>query len=454
MKPRAVKNSGENGGLAPVPVFDFDRFHQILQPDNFFAFWRSHPHPERILVYAYRLQPIIDRKLTNQKGVHIATYPEPIDEQKILEEFGSGKYHLKLTDSTHRKGQGELARTTFRIDDPSAPPILDPRELVVSCPENQQYVQRYLTDGWVIEDDKLVRPSSKPPADPNSVLAETVSTLAMRQSAGSPAPPPLDHQLVQMAVETITRERPKDGLEIALQVLDKIRTPPPSESVTSQILLKILDKQLASPPDPFEQFAKVRDLIERPAASTWIDVLPAVASSIGQAIGAALAARQGIPVASPPPVPVATASETTIGNGNGENVGIPLKSLADALNLGKDALAAYDRGVSGDEFAAALDCGREQDSALYNYVAGLGVDELLRWLKMSPGIAERLEREGERIRAWLTDFCEFANGDPEPDEEEMPETPIPVPVPIPPPVAAKKTIRLPNGKFAKTEARA
>ena len=82
-----------------------------------------------------------------------------IDQEYLLRQHGSGKYHLKLSDANKPRGLTEVAKTTVEVFDPLCPPILNPVELVVSATWNDRFVQKYIAAGWTVEDGKL-----KPPA--------------------------------------------------------------------------------------------------------------------------------------------------------------------------------------------------------------------------------------------------------------------------------------------------
>src|ERR1035441_615342 len=49
----------------------------------------------RYYLYLYRLEPVIDR-LRSGETKYVMRYSEPVDEQKLMLEHGSGRYRLNL----------------------------------------------------------------------------------------------------------------------------------------------------------------------------------------------------------------------------------------------------------------------------------------------------------------------------------------------------------------------
>jgi hypothetical protein len=84
----------------------------------------------RYKIKVYRLAPIIDR-LRGSENKYITIYEEPITEERIKHDFGSGRYRLYLScKSPASKEEKELDRIEFDILDMNFPPKVPPGEWV------------------------------------------------------------------------------------------------------------------------------------------------------------------------------------------------------------------------------------------------------------------------------------------------------------------------------------
>lgn len=78
----------------------------------------------RAYILLYRLEPIIDR-LRSTENKYIAKYGEAIDQERIKQDHGSGRYRLYLTFKVPAaKESREVDSTEFDINDPAYPPNL------------------------------------------------------------------------------------------------------------------------------------------------------------------------------------------------------------------------------------------------------------------------------------------------------------------------------------------
>lgn len=85
-------------------------------------------------VYLYRVWPVIDKKSDDH---FIAKLSEGFDEDYLLKNWGSGRYHLRLNDA-----QGHtLATQNVSIHNPAHAPKVDPAEVVESDPRNKTYFE-------------------------------------------------------------------------------------------------------------------------------------------------------------------------------------------------------------------------------------------------------------------------------------------------------------------------
>jgi hypothetical protein len=101
-------------------VFDYLRFKLAIQDaDDFQAYLHGYPDKTGLMAYVYRLVPRIDVRLVGIGETNIletATLSE-MTAAFIEHRFGAGKYMLKLNDANRVKGENEVCRTWFKLED-------------------------------------------------------------------------------------------------------------------------------------------------------------------------------------------------------------------------------------------------------------------------------------------------------------------------------------------------
>src|ERR1035441_5859216 len=60
----------------------------------------------RYYLYLYRLEPVIDR-LRSGETKYVMRYSEPLDEEKLMQEHGSGRYRLNLVGTKPATGAND-----------------------------------------------------------------------------------------------------------------------------------------------------------------------------------------------------------------------------------------------------------------------------------------------------------------------------------------------------------
>ena len=85
----------------------------------------------RANVYLYRLEPITDRLKGGNSTVFVMKYDEPVDQDKILVDHGSGKYRAILTFRKPGENTGDQVDSAiFEMLNPNFPPKVPPGEWV------------------------------------------------------------------------------------------------------------------------------------------------------------------------------------------------------------------------------------------------------------------------------------------------------------------------------------
>ena len=144
----------------PSPVMGYNTEY----PDKaFFGYWNEIEKlfPKRLTGYVYRLNPVIDRELTQQhlpkedRVLNIEKlYKPPLDSLEIFHRFGAGDYDIRLNDQA-RQG-ASLTRCFLRgeRDWNRYPPVLDIRELIMEDPVNQSYIKWARSTGVLKDEDR------------------------------------------------------------------------------------------------------------------------------------------------------------------------------------------------------------------------------------------------------------------------------------------------------------
>ena len=118
----------------------------------------------RAQIYLYRTEPIIDRTRGGDKK-YIMCYHEPINEDKVLIEHGSGKYKAML--AFRKQGDGkadELAAWYFSILNPKFPPKIPRSNTEPWTPQRQPRPRHRESVRW-LEPSRFSTRSKRPPAN-------------------------------------------------------------------------------------------------------------------------------------------------------------------------------------------------------------------------------------------------------------------------------------------------
>lgn len=159
--PKAKKKGGRpplgKGPEIPVSRQFFERVAQISADD-----WGTRAH-----IYLYRLEPFIDRNRSGNQ-VNIMKYAEPIDESKVMSDFGSGRYRAILTFRKPASQKGdELDRAEFEILNLKFPPKV-PKGEWVDDPRNKK---------WAWERDAEAQAAAASPQTSAEQFADTLRAV-------------------------------------------------------------------------------------------------------------------------------------------------------------------------------------------------------------------------------------------------------------------------------------
>ena len=400
-------------------------------------------------VYVYRVWPIIDRK----DGQHfLAKVNEPFDPDYILRNWGSGKYHLKLN-----SGQGKtVGTTTISCHNPDFPPRVDPAEVVVSDPRNDQYFKV-----WAKRQD----------AEPESIrIADSGAVGQAVQELGRIAreKPAVDKALADLYLETAKARdslvekissKQDSGVADQLSALDKILnlverlqskeqpTQPVNQLATVEALLSLVEKlhPTQQARNPVAQLKEMVDLVgslketfgnseaaqtnhdstsawERVAAMAFDSIKPAM-PAIGNVIALKLAQTQAAPVkpstaatgnqlgkihppgVRPPtePAPPQPAEKPP------DETGAPGTTFASAdpmlQQLATLAVGALNLGMTGDEFAEQLSY--RFGGAIYDQITAIPQEQLFTAIKTTPHVWQMLSPFESVLPGFIAEFYDW-----------------------------------------------
>lgn len=254
--------------VEPVREAKQNRFFEII------ANIPSEEWGTRVSLWLYRLEPYTDRRRSGDH-IYLMQYTTPVDEQRVMADFGSGRYRLMLT---FRKPSGEgndqRDRYEFEINNPAYPPKIPAGEWVDDVRNNK----------WAWAKPMLTTPpngTTPPPPGPQPPdMLEALETLdriqdraAERLKAATPAPTevkpaadPIDQAVKIMSLM-------KGGGETAL--LQMMSDQMKDERARNERLETELRKRANEPPPPpvdplaamaaqFEQMKRLKELFEPP----------------------------------------------------------------------------------------------------------------------------------------------------------------------------------------------
>ena len=449
-----ITSGASTGPATAVAPFDFETpFQRFNDPDAFAQFCAGYPKPEGTITYVYRLQPAIDRQQTENKDTAIEKVTgEVVDPEWLSRKWGSGLYLCMFNDSSRPTATQQVAKCKIEIDDPTLAPVLDPAELVVN-EKNSAVIAKYLNLGWtIVEKTNDLKPNGfkqlVPPApaakggNAEGVLAETVRDLAMSRDNGVPA----NAMVIDRDVLNLLLSRNKGGeddLTRAFAIAERLR--PPEDKTTQVLLAKMADalferaKNPAAPvaPPAVDPVAQLRTTMQflrdemgwgggstagKSAAGVWdaIAALPGILQHGSNLLGNLVRLRMVAPAGQTEFFPVPASLPVTAAPGPEVHDAVPVPETEDPMlnplklqamiALGRQAVAAFEAGTAGDDFAETV-CANPESEAVYDDLLRMGKPGILAALSMVPGLSEKLEPRRAEYEAWLDAFLSYGSED-------------------------------------------
>lgn len=83
-----------------------------------------------------------------------------------------------------------------------------------------------------------------------------------------------------------------------------------------------------------------------------------------------------------------------------------MPNLNELIEVGRDAMDAFERGIEGDDFAHALIC-RRGGEELYAALSAMGKERVLGAISMVPGLGQQLAERRTEMEIWLDAFIRY-----------------------------------------------
>jgi hypothetical protein len=188
----------------------------------------------RVVLYVYRLEPIIDRSRSGQPN-YICQYEEPINEDKLMGDFGSGKYKLILNFRKPGARQGDEIDTGFlKILNMKFPPKVPDGEWV-DDPRNKEWA-------WAKQFFKGNQPGPSPLEAVENAL-NLSDRIRGPQQQSNPVKDTLDTiKGVKELIGTAPQRDPTQELSTVVTVAEKLaalQRPPDGGGMTEFILKEL-----------------------------------------------------------------------------------------------------------------------------------------------------------------------------------------------------------------------
>ncbi len=408
----------------------------------------------RYSVYLYRLWPKIDRKRTNPKNfTYVEKFPgPPFNEQEILRRQGSGNYLICLTDSSRPRGSAEVCRSTYKLNDPDYPPVVDPLELVPDEPDNASYITGLrsrgqmpnTTEGPKAADantqligllERLVLKKEPPQAGDAHALAAAIELIktgaeeglksAVKNSAapvGNSTTEMVD-ALVKLYSMIAPKAEPAGGgvmFDLLRDELKAARAEAAEERKSNRELMRDLtdSKKGGDLVEMMEKQVQLKELAGRLAGGETPDSWPAALMSIGPDLLRTLAnfaPRTG------PRQATRTNQPATDGQVHAAE---PVPDLDDARDIAEKyipmLLRAFDAGRTGGDLADSIVI--IEGRMAYMRVAAFGKENIMLALRLNPDLWAQIAPMEAKIETFVDEFLAYGKeSEEEPPPIEAPE---------------------------------
>lgn len=225
-----------------------DAAGRFESPPKLKTFWERQREirPEdwgpRFAVYLYRIEPVIDR-LRSAENKYLRVYSEPVTEEQIMVEFGSGKYRAMLVSKKPGQETGETNDSfVFEILNLKHPPAI-PKGEWVDDPRNKRW-------SWAKEPDPPLKPGLAEVSEAFDTFNEMQDKIRQQIGGGQQGNPTSQFKdmaeavskIVEIAKPPVQAETAKvDPFELATRIL-QIRSDNPMVELMKEQMTAIREE--------------------------------------------------------------------------------------------------------------------------------------------------------------------------------------------------------------------
>lgn len=206
-------------------------------PDLFWRVVDEYPRREALTFYLWRIHPKIDRKrrgLDTNIAIWPVDKPGSVDQDRVVAEFGEGRYKARLNDS-NRRGNPTIAVAVFEIDDPDHPAVIETGDLI-NDPKNGSFIQwcrQY--QPWQLWWETHVQEQQKAAASGANGAGGEASAV---------------REVIELARDVLDRNSGKDPIELAIQAQHAFGSKSDNLGDIIKLAKLLSDRPAAASPDP------------------------------------------------------------------------------------------------------------------------------------------------------------------------------------------------------------
>lgn len=469
--PPDPNEGADNAGEPPPGVHRSTKNNTVKRKEDMEIWQRIRAIPPdqwgesgRYYIYLYQLEPFNNIKTQGMPGYLMKYYEPVLDPQVIMEQYGSGKYHIKFKQNMHGLKRDKLiGQYTFEIVNPLYPPKL-PVDLWRKDERNARWL------AMMPPKDKAAQPAAQDSAGMFKTfldIQDRIEDRVMRNMPPQPEPnpDPADQfsTVVATAKDLLSMAQPKGDSDMMKFLLSRLEA---AENRTAQLMDKLFDKPSASgvgASDPVEMFDKMMDRVDKfqervdkfkeritPEASTethasrmngWqefaLECVKGIFSSQAAANlsqGFLIWMSSKAMVANPNGAPASQSAQPSAGQLPAPApAGTKLTAQQLAQMIGPQLISPLmlhlsDPEKDGYDLAQWVIDGKGQEA--YEFVRDHGVDLMMESFKLSPAWPPDnrtgfpgLSSMETRLREVLTEFCAWPPPEDQEDEETEAENP-------------------------------
>ncbi len=412
---------------------------------------------DRAKIKLYRLAPLINRLMSSEHKF-VSVYNEPVTEERIKVDHGSGKYRLYLNYTKPGETSVELDRIELDILDQNFPPKIPPGEWMDDN-RNRQWAWAKPAGAPGFNSNGQSAAPAAAPVDPlaafNTFIDIQDRMEERRKPAEQPAlaataPAPVDPWAAAEKILNMRADNPmmailQEQMKINAAALDAERTrnfqaQEAAREREHKLQMQLLEQKLTGQGKPFfeqlmemasddktDKIKKVLGLFGgggdgpvRAARTTPLElarefISSPMAANIGQGVGVLLAQMMAPKTNGGPPAAYPTVLNAQNPNGTAPPVEMSEQRIQRiGAQITRPMIAHFMRGGEGADFAQSMfDMGPED----YVFMRGLGAEDILRRYRAFPEAWNYVQAEAGRFEAYIQAFCTW---DPNDDEGPAP----------------------------------